>query len=567
MRALALTALLARAAGLWSTLGRDGFRTSALAGALPGRAGAAGVLLDVLDAGAAYAGASPVASAETLAAVSRGGCNVTFFSLRARVPALDGWWSPCAAGAPPVAADASLAGAGGALWLGVTADGAAVGLAMAPGAARAPLFAARLPLSPAAGPLVRNCTATWVDAGGAVAVTELGPWCDARAAAGAQPPVTTVLDSSARAAGAGDGFPHAATAAPGGGFLVTSRLGAVTAFDARGALEWAAALPLGGGAAAAGAVADAPAEQAYVLGDGGAVCCLSLARAAAGGNCSGWGGAACVALPGAALPLRGGLALSPKTAGFHGGELYAADAVGALFVVSTASGDAGSSAAGGKFAGAGSPARAAPALVAGAWGAGKNGAVVVSAGGAPGGGARATVVALAVGSNGAGRDDDDAVDDDGYATVGAMWQVALPAGAAAAGAVAVVDDGRVVVPTSAGLAVLSARAAAAPAAASEALIEGLAFGAVGAAVAALAVSLACVARQRRRRAARLAEEAAEEAAEAGFAASGAGGDGAYAELDEAAEKGGAAAARAAALADAVDAPAPRRIFALNALVN
>jgi len=536
-RLAALLLLLCPSSALWATLGRDAFRTSAQAGALPGRAGAASVTAAVLGAGAAYSRFSPLVSAGTVAAVSAGGCNVSFFSLPAH--GADGAWSPCAGGGggadlfDPFTVGASLAGGAGGLWLSATAARGAVGLAAARGAARAPLFSAPLPLAPVAGPLVRNCTATWVGARGAVAVTELGPWCDGAPPAGAPaPPRTALLADAAALCAPGDAVAKAATALPGGGFLVASRAGCVTAFDDRGRRAWGAALALNGSLVAADAVVDAAGARAFFVSDGGLVACASLAAPAPGGACAGWPAGSAAQLPRAALPVRSGLALSPPTADFHGGQLYATDAAGALFVIATASGAVGSSAAHDAFR-AGSPAYAAPALVVGAWGAGRSGLVLVAAGGrnsshggacaAAAGRTPACVIALAVGSNGAGRDDDDARDDDGAATTGRQWALALGAGVVAnASGLAVGADGTLYVPTSRGLVVLAARAAPPPPRADGALVVGLAVGAGLLGALAAAGAGAAVARAR----ARARAEAA------------GGGGGAYRALDAADEQGG-----------------------------
>ena len=514
----------------------------------------------MLDAANAYA-ASPLVGADVLVASTADGCNVTFFAHAGRVPSLVAWWSPCAPGAPP---DPLLAG--GAL----TDDGRELVLATARGAwglsagaddAGRQLWAAALPLAPAAPPLVQGCTAVFAPAAGNVTLLT-------RPAAGCGPRAPLVAQGDAPVlCSANDTVAAPPAALPGGGFLIVSAAGCATGFDAAARAVWTARLGGANGSVVAPPLVDAAAGQAYALADGGSVCCVSVAPA----DCAGWP-ARCVPLAGARPPLRGGLAASPPSADFHGGELYAADADGVLFVISAAGGAVGSSS--GQFRAA-APVWAAPVLAVGAWGPGKHGLVLAAAGGrnashgpcaAAAAGERAgervsCVVALAVGSNGAGRDDDDARDDDGYGTIGRMWVAALAPGAEAnASGVALHADGRVFVPTSRGVAVVSSRADAPAAGPNEALLEGLAFGAVGAGVAALAVVLWCVARQRKRRAARLREGLEAEEEEGGG-----GGSSAYMSLGAADEGdfGGAGGGAGAVPA----APAPGRAYTLNGLVN
>ena len=231
-----------------------------------------------------------------------------------------------------------------------------------------------------------------------------------------------------------------------GDFLVASQQGCVSAVSAAGELLWT--LPRWANASgvvlAAPAGDDGPAghgARGYWLFTGGAMCC---AQAKNGTVCGGWPDQ-CVELP-ATGDVLSGLAVAPDSFDWHGGAVYAADAGGTIFAVGAESGRVAASAAG-LLAGA---ARSAPVVVPNAWGADNNALLVLTEGAA--GSASAAVSAWQVGSNGA-HDDDDAQDDDGYATTGITWQLTLPADLGAVssrGGVALLPDGSLVAVSDAG---------------------------------------------------------------------------------------------------------------------
>ena len=507
--------------------------------------------MNVLQPNVSFYHFSPLIGA-TLIAVSSLGCELTFFDYRAPhlLPLIDGTWSPCGIGSDTIIDDPILVSPSltesGFLLVTATAQLGAVIFDASLSALRQPLYNTQLPFLPVAGALVLNCSATWVATNGSVAQQSL-PQNFCRGTANNQPvlspPQAHIVESAILCNTTTDVVDKAATALPNGGFIVTSRGGCVTGFTFLGQIAWNTTIPINGSIVAAGIVVDVAESQAYLISKSGLLCCIALGGGGgavksqftnatssnttttppplrAGADCAGWG-TSCSDLTeiGAILPIRSGLALSPKTTDFHNGQIYATDALGALFMVRTDSGIAGGSSQSGVFK-AGSATYAAPALVNQAWGLSKNGLILVSEGGRNRthagacasvtkdgkGHTPACVIALEVGSNG-NRDDDDARDDDYYATIGRMWAVSLgPNVTANASGLAVHDDGRIFVPTTHGLFVISGRPTSPPSGPNEALLEGIAFGSVAFGVVALGVSLACVARQRRLRKERLWRE-------------------------------------------------------------
>ena len=597
---------------LWTTLGRDIYRTSSATGVLPGRIGQSSVrvgarlkleardvalrrfrfhlpppppppqvIVNVLQANVSFSRFSPLIGQTLVTVASSNACNLTFFDHSfSLIPIFDGTWTNClfsdistTTASDPIIVNPSMTASGSLLVVATAALGSVV-FDASPSLARQPLYTAQLPFIPTGGALVQNCTATWVSSDGLVALQLLpeGPCKGIRTLEASpswfrftrntaprprslQPPPPPQLVSQAVLCPPNtyvddipDGISKAPTALPnGGGFLIVSRYGCLTGFSSDGQVLWNASLSLSfnGSLVASDTVVSSADAQAYLLSHSGLLCCVALGGKGpgfpmAGSACAGWRKlrtgpdpdlsslSTCtdLTLAGAVLPIRSGLALSPDTNDFHGGQIYATDAVGALLVVRTGTGVSGGSSQSGVFK-AGSAMFAAPALVNAAWGETKNGLILVSAGGHnrshagacaainPSGGGQgrvpACVIALEVGSNG-DRDDDDARDDDYAATIGRMWAVSLGETCVAnASGFAIADDGRIFVPTSQGLFVISGRPTSPSAGPNEALFEGVAFSSVAVGIFALSASLGCVARQRRLKKARLVREARDDA--------------------------------------------------------
>lgn len=240
-------------------------------------------------------------------------------------------------------------------------------------------------------------------------------------------------------------------------------------------------------------------QQLYAATADGWVCCYATAGAGGTGGgapCAGWNASAalgssgqCVSLGAAwggngsavALPPGSGLAVSPATPDFHGGGVYAVDALDYLYGVNAATGVVGVTAAPlsapplaagaaarrgvrGAAGGAGgaaapgpapapAPARSTPLLVVDGFGPGWHALLVPAAGGS-------VLVAASVGDLGNGGDDDDGgiTDDDGGVSTGNVWSLAAAGGEggggggapATFGPLAVTPEGRVLAPCGGG---------------------------------------------------------------------------------------------------------------------
>jgi hypothetical protein len=490
----------------------------------------------------------PLLNAEFVFGFPADGCEVVAFPIRARdgATAANVSWNPCtdAGVAAPLAMAPSLIGDGALLVGG--GDGVVWGVRAPPRAGApwaAPLaWAVRFPrhgLAAAPPPLLlNNSFAALLSSGGSLTLLPLraadAPPPPAAAAAGCAPGDAFLAPLTALPAGGGPGALPGVLALSTGGCAVAFSVDLGAAPPAA-ALLWASPPPPGGGGPVGTAVAPPGSGAIYHALLGGLVCCRLL-NGTGGAPCGGWPGA-CVnltAAAGAAPPLATGLAVSPPTLDYHGGQLYVVDAAGALFVVNMRTGVVGASgaasppwAAGAPAPGGGAP-LAPPVLVSDAAGKARDLlllALPAGAGGAgggpcgPGGGTAACVVALRVGDNTAARDDDDTADDaddDGGATTGPMWTALLVGGGGSGGgtpasafpppAAAVTPEGHVLLSSPGGLFVVYAAAAPPDPAPSEAWLYSIALSAVALGVLGMAVAIACVVRQRRLRSLQLLRE-------------------------------------------------------------
>jgi hypothetical protein len=525
-RSFTLFTLAFSARALWSMTGHDALRSSTETATVPFAPSLAPLLSSPSPARARFA---PLAGPTSVVDVTA--CNVTFFLRGAggavsRTPAAA--WSPCAGGgggggdAPQVVAGAALA-RGGRECVVTTAFRNGTALAWGVSAAGdaslgSVVWSVSLPFPPVADALVMDssCSIVWMSQtrGGMQSlffVMRAGVACDG-------PIETRVVTRAAALCGGGaaaDSFvaPLAAIRDASNsfsGFLTVSAQGAVTAADTGGAIVWSSTQLCGakfGGSVAAPPVVAADSSAAFILSADGYVCCVDVNNSSA---CAAWaagseGGLPCTLLPSPTPPLAPGLALSPSTFDFHGGSLYAADSAGTVFVVNAASGVAGSS--GGDAFGTPVVVNAPPVLIVGH--AGEQYDALLLIGDAPPGSlGPPTLSAFLVGDNGA-NGDDNAVDDDNYATIGPLWSLALALGSGvaeglggggASAGVAVVGDATVLVSTAAGLWAVTGNVH--PDDVPNSDLEIVAFSSIAAGVAALGIVLCVVARQRSRRIAR-----------------------------------------------------------------
>ena len=397
--------------------------------------------------------------------------------------------------------------------------------------------------------LVFNGTAVFVNASGALAVLALPP------SAGAGAP-TRAATAGCPGCTCGDTFSQPPTQLPpgspqGASFLLLSDGGCATAYSSQGDLLWGPTPPpsLGSsGATATGpaAVFPAPLQLALFALSSGAVCCLDLnsTSSSAANACASWP-TACVALDDSLGAYSySGLAASPASLDYHGGQGYIFSSSGALFVVSAVRGAVASSlnasvpwkAPCGAEGCQPLPPRT-PVLVTSVGAQRHKNALVLAVEGlaegacstatlglpqwapaqAPAAAAakpQACVFALQVGDGGdAARDDDDTlvpdVDDDGGAQAGVLWAVGLPAGLESlppTGALAVTLEGTLLVPSSGGFFGLKSPTAAPSPGHNYNLLNGIVLGAVGLGVAGLFSVMLCVAHRRRQRALQAASE-------------------------------------------------------------
>lgn len=516
---LALLTLTISANALWSMTGHDPLRSSTEVATVPFAPSLAPLLSTPLHAPVRFA---PLAGPASVVDISA--CNVTFFSRGAggavsQTPTAA--WSPCAGGGgdvPQVVAGAALA-RGGRECIVTTAfsNGTALAwgvIAAGDAAMGSVAWSVALPFTPVADALVLDslCSIVWMSrmewgAQLLFYVTHAGVACDG-------PIETRVVNRTAILCAWSDSYlaPLAAfrdASNAFSGFLTVSSQGAVTASDTNGNILWSSTRLCSakfGGVVAAPPVIAADSSSAFILSADGYVCCVELKNLSA---CAAWSagsddGLPCTLLPSPTPPLAPGLALSPSTFDFHGGSLYAADSAGTVFVVNVASGIAGSS--GGDAFATNVVVNAPPVLVVGHAGE-RYDALILIGDAPPGKNTPPTLSAFLVGDNGA-NGDDNAVDDDNYATIGPLWSLSLSSpgsasalsGGASAGA-AVVGDAYVLVSTAAGLWTVTGNAR--PDDVPNYELEIVAFSSIAAGFVALAVVLGVVARQRSRRIARV----------------------------------------------------------------
>ena len=564
--------------------------------------------------------ASPLAfaalvGAERLVLVSAGGCNVTLLPRAlATGPAPSplpapgsgaAQWLPCAGGGPPLALPPSLTDEGDLL---IAAAGALVHAVRAAGAdAGAVAWAASLPWAPATPALHFYGQAVLASASGALAL--LGT---RGGGGGGGAPAPHLPPLPALPCAPGDAFSQAPTLLPTAGgsaadgaiaaFALLSDAGCASGFSFNGTRLWGPTPPPppGSGTLTGPAVAFfVPLQRLLFPLSAGRVCCLQLNSSAAPGACSGWPSGSCATLSPAPLPqwerrnqqqhlqqpqqqqqqqqqplaaaaaaaaaAYSGLAASPTTLDFHGGQAYLADSGGVLWVVNAGSGAVGASfnaslpwaapcSGSGRAPCAPAPPLT-PLLVSSVGGKAHRNAIVVAveglgegqcstasgaaargrAGAGAGAGSFTCVLALQVGDGGsAARDDDDslvsATDDDGGAEGGVLWAAdfpeaqarqAHPRGAAlrafapASPALSVTPSGSLLVPTLGGLYAVRGAGAPGGAGVSYGLLNGLVLGVVALGVVALVGVMLCVARRRRLRALEAAAGSGEEEEEEG----------------------------------------------------
>lgn len=582
-----LGSLLPGAMPLWSTLGRDAYRSSAETTllALP-----ATVHVSVLDAPASYSFA-PVVGSAYVVGVGNGGCNMTFFERGRKSGAPAATWSSCSSprSESPLSVGPVLTESG-ALVVAVsnTPRARAWGVSASSPSTVASTAWGPVELCGDAGacnitgePLVVGDTAVFVAASGLVTLLST-------LEGEGESPVVSMVDASSHLCSAEDVFAGPAAAyvpcCGGGevGFIIVSRDGCIVTFvlDSPSNATVSSSLPSppGGSPVIAPPSVDAATGRAFYLRSGGGVCCVTTNATAGLVSCPDWP-AQCVGFSGAVAPLSRGLALSPPTLDFHGGQAYTSDAAGVVFVVRLDNGKVGSSLAmrGGAFT-APDAVVAAPVLVPGAWGSTRSGNVllVCSTGragvntsvpnatdgvGACGDGSSdvssppgaACLLALNVGNNKDAPHDDDAddYDDDYGATLGYFWAVAVVESSVAAPAgtpplhsagralqapappptlappplvtapgFAVTPEGYVLMPSSSGIFVVF-QADVAPPGADSVVMEGIIIGTVVTAVLSLCCAILIVSRRRRKREAAAAAERAAAAAELAASESGA----------------------------------------------
>lgn len=125
-------------------------------------------------------------------------------------------------------------------------------------------------------------------------------------------------------------------------YVVVTARGCVVAYGDDGSLAWRMESPSGWSSTAA-AVTMAPAVDAqqsriYFASPDGYLCCGPTSGVAPWAPCNGWL-TACVSLGlSAGAALVGGLAVSPVSAGFHSGQVYALDSTGVLYAVDAVDG-------------------------------------------------------------------------------------------------------------------------------------------------------------------------------------------------------------------------------------
>lgn len=125
-------------------------------------------------------------------------------------------------------------------------------------------------------------------------------------------------------------------------YVAVTAHGCVVAYGDDGSLVWRMESPSGWSSSAAAVrmapAVDALASRIYFASPDGYLCCGPTVGSAPWTPCNGWS-TACVSLgvPSGAK-LVGGLAVSPLTAGFHSGQVYALDSSGILYAIDAVDG-------------------------------------------------------------------------------------------------------------------------------------------------------------------------------------------------------------------------------------